>query len=99
MATRKSRPAKAKPAQSKPAQAKPAQEKPAQAAPAAEAEAIHLPPPSYWPIALALGIVLIAIGIIFSLIISGVGVLVMLAAIVGWTQENRDIALRETHHE
>lgn len=83
MATRKSKPANA-------AQA---------AAPVAGHETIHLPPPSYWPIALALGVVLIAIGIIFTVIISAIGVVVMLAAIVGWTQENREIALKETRHE
>ncbi len=60
---------------------------------------IHLPPPSYWPILLALGVVLIAIGIIFTVIISIIGVIVMLAAIVGWTQENRNIAMQEDHHE
>ena len=86
MASKKSKPAKAAKAASVDA-------------PEAVHEAIHLPPPSYWPIFLALGIVLIAIGIIFTVIISAIGIVIMLAAIVGWTQENRDIALQEGHHE
>ena len=63
---------------------------------------IHLPAPSFWPIVLALGVALIAIGVAYSLIISVVGVLLMLAAIVGWTLENRVPpveAMEEVHHE
>ena len=51
---------------------------------------IHLPAPSFWPIVLALGVALIAIGIIYTYMISAVGVLIMLSAIVGWTLENRE---------
>jgi cytochrome c oxidase subunit 1 len=54
-----------------------------------EAPPVHLPSPSYWPIVLALGVLLIAAGIIVNLIISLIGAVVLLAAIVGWTQENR----------
>lgn len=61
---------------------------------------IHLPPPSYWPIVLAFGLTLIAIGIIFGMVISLLGVIVLLVAIGGWTQENRSIAAaEEMHHE
>ena len=63
---------------------------------------IHLPAPSFWPIVLALGVALIAIGIIYLLIISLVGVIIMLAAIVGWTLENRNMpveAMEDIHHE
>jgi len=59
---------------------------------------IHLPPPSYWPIALAFGLVLIAIGVVSSFIISIVGIVVMLVAIAGWTMENRALG-QEEHHE
>lgn len=61
---------------------------------------IHLPPPSFWPIVLAFGLTLIAIGIIFGLVISGLGVIVLLVAIAGWTQENRKLSsVEEAHHE
>jgi cytochrome c oxidase subunit 1 len=61
---------------------------------------IHLPPPSFWPIVLAFGVTLIAIGIIFGTLISLLGVIVLLVAIAGWTQENRKLAgAEEAHHE
>ena len=59
---------------------------------------IHLPAPSYWPIALAFGLVLIAIGVVSSGIVSIVGVIVLLIAVAGWTMENR-VENQETHHE
>jgi cytochrome c oxidase subunit 1 len=61
---------------------------------------IHMPPPSFWPIVLAFGLTLIAIGVIFGFVISLLGVIVLLVAIAGWTQENRRIAAsEEAHHE
>jgi len=62
------------------------------------APAIHLPPPSYWPIVLAAGMTVMAIGIIFSPIVAGVGVVILIAAIIGWTAENRKIESHEEHH-
>lgn len=59
---------------------------------------IHLPSPSYWPILLAFGLALIAIGVVSSLLVSIVGVIVMLVSIAGWTLENRAES-REEHHE
>ena len=50
---------------------------------------IHVPGPSYWPIVSAGGLVLIAIGVVSSFIISLVGILVLLTAIGGWAMENR----------
>ena len=58
---------------------------------------IHVPPPSFWPIVLAGGLVLIAIGVISSFTVSIVGVIILLIAIGGWAMENR--AEEETHHE
>jgi hypothetical protein len=46
---------------------------------------IHLPAPSFWPIVLAFGFSLIAIGVVSSIIISIIGVMVTLFAITGWT--------------
>jgi len=59
---------------------------------------IHLPSPSYWPIALAFGMALIAIGVVSTIIVSIVGVVFLLVAIAGWTLENR-VAGKEAHHE
>lgn len=56
---------------------------------------IHLPDPSYQPILLAFGILLIAAGVLFSPIISGIGIAIMLVAIAGWAQENRAQARQE----
>jgi len=54
-----------------------------------EPHEIHLPSPSFWPIVLAFGLALIAIGVVSTLYVSLVGVVVMLVAIAGWTLENR----------
>lgn len=62
--------------------------------------AVHLPPPSFWPIVLAAGVLLIAVGVVSTSIISIIGVVVVLAAIVGWTWENRFLEMdHEAHHE
>jgi hypothetical protein len=50
---------------------------------------IHLPGPSFWPIVLAGGLVLIAIGVVSSFTFSIVGILILLTAIGGWAMENR----------
>jgi len=59
---------------------------------------IHLPGPSYWPIALAFAMVLISIGVVSNFIVSIVGVLALLVSIAGWTLENRAEDM-EDHHE
>jgi cytochrome c oxidase subunit 1 len=47
----------------------------------------HLPSPSYWPIILAAGLPLIALGLIYNLWLSGIGLLLMLGSIFGWSLE------------
>jgi len=59
---------------------------------------IHLPPPSYWPIALAFGITLLGAGMVSTIIVSIVGVIVMVVSVAGWTMENRRLN-QEDHHE
>lgn len=49
----------------------------------------HLPDPSYYPIVLAFGVVLIAVGVLSTPVISGIGLAIILIAVAGWTQENR----------
>ncbi len=58
---------------------------------------IHIPPPSFWPIFLAGGLVLIAIGVVSSFIVSILGIIVLLMAVGGWALENR--AEEEADHE
>jgi cytochrome c oxidase subunit 1 len=60
---------------------------------------IHLPAPSFWPITLAFGLALLAVGVVSNIIISIVGVIVLLVAIAGWTLENRSGSEKEEHHE
>jgi hypothetical protein len=50
---------------------------------------VQLPQPSFWPIVLALGVLLTAVGLVSSGLISILGLVVLLAAIVGWALENR----------
>lgn len=57
---------------------------------------IHMPSPSFWPIVLAAGLLLIAFGVVLDIIISVAGVAVLLAAIAGWALENRT---EGSHHE
>jgi cytochrome c oxidase subunit 1 len=51
------------------------------------ATGVHLPSPSYWPLVVALGLPLIAYGVIFNLALSFVGAAVVLAGIYGWGLE------------
>jgi len=47
----------------------------------------HLPSPSYWPIVLAFGLPLIALGVIYNLAFSAVGLIVVIGSIYGWILE------------
>lgn len=57
---------------------------------------VHVEAPSFWPIVLAAGLALIAIGVVSSFIVSIVGVIVLLGSIAGWTMENRS---EQEHHD
>lgn len=48
-----------------------------------------LPRPTYWPAVLALGVVFFAWGFITSLIISGVGLILLATGLAGWIGEMR----------
>jgi hypothetical protein len=52
-------------------------------------EDLNTPVYSFWPLFLAIGMILIAIGIVSVLGISVLGLLLMVASIIGWTWENR----------
>ena len=48
---------------------------------------IHLPSPSYWPIVLALGILVIAYGVIYSTLLIAAGAAIAVLALFGWALE------------
>ena len=49
--------------------------------------AVHMPAPTAWPIALALGLTLVVTGMVTSAAISVLGLLLVLAASVGWFRQ------------
>jgi cytochrome c oxidase subunit I len=55
---------------------------------AAHADAhIHLPSPSYWPIVLAFGMMIIAYGVIYSTLLLAAGASIAVLALFGWALE------------
>jgi cytochrome c oxidase subunit 1 len=48
---------------------------------------IHLPSPSYWPIILAFGMMVIAYGVIYSTLLLAAGAVVAILALFGWALE------------
>lgn len=54
-----------------------------------EQSEVHLPSPSFWPILLAAGFALIAIGVVSSIFVGFGGIVVVLVSIAGWALENR----------
>jgi len=63
--------------------------------PAAEPQTFEMPAPTVWPLALALGITLTVAGLVTNEIVSAVGVILTLAATLGWWRE----VLPEAKHE
>ncbi len=63
-----------------------------------EAQNVHLPSPSYWPLVLAFALPLICYGLIFNLWILAVGVLVAVVAMYGWGIEPPDDPEAAAHH-
>jgi len=53
----------------------------------------HLPPPSIWPVVLAIGIALVLTGLILNLIIVAVGALLVVGSTALWVRDAR----REFH--
>ena len=66
------------------------------------ATGVHLPSPSYWPVVVALGLPLVAYGLIYNLWITGIGALVILGGLYGWVFEPPDDPEdhgHDDHHE
>lgn len=47
----------------------------------------HLPQPSVWPVTLSLGSALLVWGMVASIIISGFGLVVVSAGLIGWVSD------------
>ena len=62
----------------------------------AEEEEIHMPPPSYWPVVVSLGLSLAAVGLIYSYPLAIVSVLAIFAGIFAWTKESTESPHGET---
>ncbi|HXT36914.1 MAG TPA: cytochrome c oxidase subunit 4 [Chloroflexota bacterium] len=61
---------------------------------------IHLPPPSYWPIILAIGTAMALAGIVIYPAVWIVGIIVALVALAGWLRElGHDLAVAPSEPE
>jgi type IV secretory pathway TrbD component len=52
-------------------------------------EAIHLPGPSYLPVLVAFGATIVLVGVVLNWVIFGIGMAIMVVAIVRWVSEVR----------
>jgi type IV secretory pathway TrbD component len=52
-------------------------------------EAVHLPGPSYLPVATAFGLTIAVVGVVLSWIIVGIGLVIALIAVWRWIGETR----------
>jgi hypothetical protein len=52
-----------------------------------EHHSAHGPAPSIWPVTLATGVGLAAVGVLTSPLVVAAGVLIILAALVGWIRQ------------
>jgi hypothetical protein len=52
-------------------------------------EAIHLPGPSYLPVATAFGVAIAVVGVVLSWVIVGIGLVIAVIAIGRWIGETR----------
>jgi len=64
-------------------------------------EGVHLPPPSYLPVVMAVGGAVLGVGLIFSPWLVIPGVVILVAGALGWFtaagREWRDVARRDRH--
>ncbi|MFQ5556853.1 MAG: cytochrome c oxidase subunit I [Acidimicrobiales bacterium] len=70
----------------------------AEAAQDGSATDVHLPAPSYWPMAVAVGLPLIGYGLIFNLWLCVVGGLITAGALYSWALEPVDDPDADDHH-
>jgi hypothetical protein len=53
-------------------------------------EEIHLPGPSYLPVLLAFGITLMLVGVVYTWVLSGIGLVIFLVVLVRWIRSTRE---------
>jgi hypothetical protein len=53
-------------------------------------EEVHLPDPSYLPVWTAFGITIALVGILLSWVLSGIGAVIALVAIIRWIRQARE---------
>jgi hypothetical protein len=53
-------------------------------------EPVHLPGPSYLPVLTALGIALALVGVVISWVVSVLGLVIAVIAVVRWIRETRE---------
>jgi hypothetical protein len=53
-------------------------------------EPVHLPGPSYLPVIVAFGVTLIVSGVVVLWVLSVIGVLITLFAVIRWIRETRE---------
>ena len=53
-------------------------------------EPVHLPGPSYLPVLTALGIALALVGVVISWVVSAIGLVITVIAVVRWIRETRE---------
>jgi hypothetical protein len=62
-------------------------------------EEIHLPEPTYLPALVAFGVSLVVVGIVLSFLISAIGVVITLVAVILWIRDvRRDVAELPLEH-
>lgn len=62
-------------------------------------EQIHLPGPSYIPVALAFGVTIAVVGVVLSWAIFAMGMIIFLVCLIRWIQDTRrDIAELPLEH-
>jgi hypothetical protein len=53
-------------------------------------EPVHLPGPSYLPVLTAAGITFALVGVVISWVVTGIGAVIAVIAILRWIQETRE---------
>jgi hypothetical protein len=53
-------------------------------------EEVHLPEPSYLPVQVALGLTIALLGVLFTWVLTGLGAVIFLWAVVRWIRQTRE---------
>jgi hypothetical protein len=59
-------------------------------APPQPSEEVHLPEPSYLPVLVAFGVTLAIVGLVLSYVISGIGLVIAVVAVIRWIRLSRE---------